>query len=108
MPQQHGFDPGSERVGSAVDKVVALGQVFSEYLGFPLPILIPPNIPYLSIIRTSYNRTIISRHTEWTLPHLPKKMTTKLVTKTVYHNAQLRYWYAVLTEEVSLNNIWNT
>jgi hypothetical protein len=29
-----GFEPGSGRVGFVVDKV-ALGQVFSEYFGFP-------------------------------------------------------------------------
>jgi hypothetical protein len=29
-----GFDPGSGQVGFVVDKV-ALGQVFSEYFGFP-------------------------------------------------------------------------
>jgi hypothetical protein len=31
-------------VGFMVDKV-ALGQVFSEYFGFPLPIFIPQNSP---------------------------------------------------------------
>jgi hypothetical protein len=29
-----GFEPGSDHVGFVVDKV-ALGQVFSEYFGFP-------------------------------------------------------------------------
>jgi hypothetical protein len=31
-------------VGFVVDKMV-LGQVFSEYFGFPLPIFIPPIAP---------------------------------------------------------------
>jgi hypothetical protein len=31
-------------VGFVVEKV-ALGQVFSEYFGFPLPIFIPPDSP---------------------------------------------------------------
>jgi hypothetical protein len=40
-----GFEPGSSHVGFVVDKV-ALGHVFSEYLGFPpLPIFIPPISP---------------------------------------------------------------
>jgi hypothetical protein len=34
------------QVGFVVDKV-ALGQVFSEYFSFPLPIFIPPNSPSL-------------------------------------------------------------
>jgi hypothetical protein len=34
------------------------GQVFSEYFGFPLPILILPNALYSSIIRGRYNRAI--------------------------------------------------
>jgi hypothetical protein len=40
-----------------VDKV-ALGQVFSEYFGFPLPIFIPPIAPQSSssIIWGLYNR----------------------------------------------------
>jgi hypothetical protein len=33
-PRRPGFDPGSGQVGFVVDKV-ALGQVFSEYLGCP-------------------------------------------------------------------------
>jgi hypothetical protein len=33
-PRRPGFDPVSGQVGSVVDKV-ALGQVFSEYFGFP-------------------------------------------------------------------------
>jgi hypothetical protein len=32
--QRPGFEPGSGQVGFVVDKVV-LGQVFSEYFGFP-------------------------------------------------------------------------
>jgi hypothetical protein len=33
-PRRTGFEPGSGQVGFVVDKV-ALGQVFSEYFGFP-------------------------------------------------------------------------
>jgi hypothetical protein len=33
-PRRPGFEPGSGHVGFVVDKV-ALGQVFSEYFGFP-------------------------------------------------------------------------
>jgi hypothetical protein len=33
-PRRPGFAPGSGEVGFVVDKV-ALGQVFSEYFGFP-------------------------------------------------------------------------
>jgi hypothetical protein len=36
------INPGSGQVGFVVDKVT-LGQVFSEYFGFPLPIFISPN-----------------------------------------------------------------
>jgi hypothetical protein len=34
LPRRPGFEPGSGHVGSVVDKV-GLGQVFSEYFGFP-------------------------------------------------------------------------
>jgi hypothetical protein len=43
-PRQPGFEPGSGHVGFVVDKV-ELGQVFSAYFGFPLPIFIPPVAP---------------------------------------------------------------
>jgi hypothetical protein len=33
-PRRPGFKPGSSPVGFVVDKV-ALGQIFSEYFGFP-------------------------------------------------------------------------
>jgi hypothetical protein len=40
-PRRPGFEPSSGQVGFVVDKVV-LGQVFSEYFGFPLAIFILP------------------------------------------------------------------
>jgi hypothetical protein len=48
-------------VGFGVDKV-ALGQVFSEYFGFPLPIFIPPISPQSpsSIIWGWYNRPVVA------------------------------------------------
>jgi hypothetical protein len=36
---------------------------------FPLPIFIPSNAPYSSIIRGLYNRPISGRRTKWTLSH---------------------------------------
>jgi hypothetical protein len=43
-------------VESVVNKV-ELGSVFSEYFGFPLPIIFPPTAPHLSsIIRGWYSR----------------------------------------------------
>jgi hypothetical protein len=56
-----GFEPGSGHVGFVVDKV-ALGQVFSEYFGFPMPIFIPPISPQspLSIIWGWYNRPVVA------------------------------------------------
>jgi hypothetical protein len=45
VPPWPGFASGSSHVGFVVEKV-ALGQVFSEYFGFPLlPIFIPPISP---------------------------------------------------------------
>jgi hypothetical protein len=55
-------------VSFVVDKVV-LGQVFSEYFDFPLPIRIPTIAPQLSIIWGWYNRPISGRHTKWTQSH---------------------------------------
>jgi hypothetical protein len=48
-------------VGFVVDKV-ALGQIFSEYFSFPLPIFIPPIAPQLppSIIGGWYNRPVVA------------------------------------------------
>jgi hypothetical protein len=62
FPQrQPGFESGSIHVGFVVDKV-ALRQVFSEYLGFPMPILIPPISPQSPspIIRGWYNRPVVA------------------------------------------------
>jgi hypothetical protein len=52
-------------VGFVVDKV-ALGQGFSEYFGFPLPIFIPPISPQSPspIIRRWYNRPVSGRSTQ--------------------------------------------
>jgi hypothetical protein len=48
-------------VGFVVDKV-ALGQVFSEYFGFTLPIFIPQISPQSAspIIRGWYNRPVVA------------------------------------------------
>jgi hypothetical protein len=55
-PRRPGFDPGSGQVGFVVDKA-ALGQVFSEYFGFPC--------------QSSFHRIILHPHNhpgqvEWT------------------------------------------
>jgi hypothetical protein len=50
LPRRPGFEPGPGHVGFVVDKV-ALGQVFSEYLGFPCQSSfhqLPHNHPHLS------------------------------------------------------------
>jgi hypothetical protein len=61
-----GFEPRSGRVGLLVDEV-ALGQVFFEYFGFLMPILIPPTAPHSSsIVRGWYNRPVSDRRTKWT------------------------------------------
>jgi hypothetical protein len=39
------FEPGSSHVWDFVVDKVALGQVFYEYFGFPLPIFIPTISP---------------------------------------------------------------
>jgi hypothetical protein len=48
-------------VGYVVDKV-ALGQVFSEYFGFPMPIFISPISAQSPspIIRGWYNRSVLA------------------------------------------------
>jgi hypothetical protein len=40
-----------------------------QVIRFPLPILIPPNAPYSSIIWVWYNRPISGRRTKWTQFH---------------------------------------
>jgi hypothetical protein len=42
------------------------GAGFLRVLQFPLPILIPPNAPYSSIIWGWYNTQISGRRTKWT------------------------------------------
>jgi hypothetical protein len=53
--------PWSSHVGFVVDKVV-LGQDFSQYFGFALPIFIPPISPQSPspIIRGWYNRSVVA------------------------------------------------
>jgi hypothetical protein len=50
---------------------------FVQLLQFPLPILLPPNAPYSSIIWDWYNRPISSQRTEWSLTP-SHKITKKL------------------------------
>jgi hypothetical protein len=81
-PRRLVFDPRSDDVGSVVDKV-ALGQVFLLVLRFPMPVLIPPNAPYSSVIRDWYNRPISGQSTKWTQSHphpheIKKNMITNL------------------------------
>jgi hypothetical protein len=45
------------------------GGGFLRALRFPLPILIPPNAPYSSVIRGWYSRPDSGRRTEWTQSH---------------------------------------
>jgi hypothetical protein len=64
-------------VGFAVDKV-ALGQVFSEYFGFLMPIFIPPISPQSPspIIRYWYNTPLVTA-----VPKVPtnKKMKSDIL-----------------------------
>jgi hypothetical protein len=53
-------------VGFVVDKV-ALGQVFSEYFGFPCPSL----FHQITITRGKYSRSFGGQHAEWTQFHPP-------------------------------------
>jgi hypothetical protein len=56
-PRRPGFDPGSVNVEFVVDKV-ALGQVFTEYFGFPLSI----SFHRFSITRKRTNNNNHHRH----------------------------------------------
>jgi hypothetical protein len=62
-------------MGVVVDKV-ALGQVFSEYFGFPPPIFIPPISPQSPspIIRGWYNRPVVAAVPEVSQHKLKKKI----------------------------------
>jgi hypothetical protein len=51
-PQRARFDPRWGHLGFVVDKV-ALRHFFSEYFGFPIPILSPPTPPHSLIILSS-------------------------------------------------------
>jgi hypothetical protein len=42
------------------------GTGFLRMLRCPLPILVPPNVPYSSIIPGWYNRPVTDRRTKWT------------------------------------------
>jgi hypothetical protein len=66
-------------VGFVVDKVV-LGQVFSEYFGFPVPIFIPPIAPQSpsSIISGWYNRPVVAA-VKWTQSHPTKNKKIMLI-----------------------------
>jgi hypothetical protein len=48
---------------------IGTGAGFLRVVQFPLSILIPPNAPYSSIIRSWYNRSISGRRTKWTQSH---------------------------------------
>jgi hypothetical protein len=59
------FQPGSSHVGFMVDEV-ALRQVFSRVLRFPLPILIPPTAPHSSVVLGWYSRPNSGGRAKWT------------------------------------------
>jgi hypothetical protein len=50
------------------------GESFLRVLRFPLPILIPPDAPYSSIIWGWYNRPGSGLHTKWTVSPHPKEV----------------------------------
>jgi hypothetical protein len=64
-PRRLGFDSGSGQVGFVVDKV-ALGQVFSEYFGFPCQSSFHQFSIIIIITRGRYNRPFSGRRAEWT------------------------------------------
>jgi hypothetical protein len=70
LPLRPGFEPRSSHVGFMVDEV-ALGHVFSEYVGFPCKFSFYPTTPHSSssIIQGCYNRPISGRRTKWTQSH---------------------------------------
>jgi hypothetical protein len=58
------------QVGFVVDKV-ALGQVFSEYFGFPCQSSFHQKFTIITITRSRYNRPFRGRRAEWTQFHPP-------------------------------------
>jgi hypothetical protein len=62
-PWRPGFKPGSGHVGFVVDKV-ALGQVFSEYFGFPRQFEFHRLLHHHHVIWGWYNRPDSGRSTK--------------------------------------------
>jgi hypothetical protein len=58
------------QVGFVVDKV-ALGQVFSEYFGFPCQFY-STKLSTITVTGGKYNRPFSSRRAEWTQFHPPQ------------------------------------
>jgi hypothetical protein len=75
-----------------------LGQVFSEYFGFALPIFIPPISPQSPspIIRGWYNRPVSGRSTQSPTAQIKKKKRTlSLQTYTHLHRDSLSTYLSV-------------
>jgi hypothetical protein len=65
-------------------------------LRFPLPILIPSNASYSSIIGSRYNRPISGRRIKGTQSHpTPRKL------KLVYHTKEMEHDYIIIAFNVS-------
>jgi hypothetical protein len=62
-PRRAGFALGSVHVGFMVEKVI-LGQIFSEFFGFPLSVSFHRDSPYSNIIWRINIRTIGGRSSE--------------------------------------------
>jgi hypothetical protein len=63
------------------------GAGFLRVVRFPLPILIPPNAPYSSIIRGWYNRPISGRRSKWNQSHpTPRNVKNKASGPFLLHN----------------------
>jgi hypothetical protein len=73
LPRQAEFDPGSNHMASVVDKA-ALGQVFSEYFGFPCQSFFLPTAPQCTI----YHPGLVQQANEWP----QKQQANKQINKT--------------------------
>jgi hypothetical protein len=78
-PRRPGFEPGSDHSGFVVDKV-ALGQVFSEYFGFPC------QLPFHRLLHNHHHLSSAvgtvgptGRSTRWTQSHSMRKISTFLL-----------------------------
>jgi hypothetical protein len=110
-PRRSEFEPGSNRVGSVVDRA-AVEQVFPEYFGFPFHSFIPLTAPQSSpsMIQGGYNRPLHCRsNSRVNFIPAPFINNDNYIIRTIFQtevSCGFRYVFSQITGSASMRPRW--